>query len=236
MKTKKKIMSVFLILSILLSLSGCMSVKDASSTTENIQTTQTITEIYYTKEVRSEYSEENYLDFDNSSWLREFKPEFVMVHFMSGVTVDKENPYRQDIIRSIFEDYEIGINYVINRDGTVECLLPENRAAWHAGEGEWNNDPKYTNKMNLYSIGIEVLAIGSEGDMEQYLSDSEYASLNPEYIGYTQEQYKSLNLLIKDICERQDIPYNRQHIIGHEEYSSSKTDPGELFNWSKIGF
>ncbi len=239
-KGSKKIFFLLLCIVICISLTGCSGKYTIASqvTTDPLTSrleTNKADEPYYLKEVNSKYSSKNYLNFDNSSWKRENKPEFVMVHFMSGVTVNKDDPYQDDLIRSIFEDYEIGINYVIKRDGTIECLLPENRAAWHAGEGVWGDDPKYTNLMNKYSIGIEILAIGSQNDMEQYLSYDEYNSLNPKHIGFTDEQYKSLKLLLEDICVRQQIPFDRQHIIGHEEYSESKTDPGELFDWSKIG-
>ena len=31
-----------------------------------------------------------------------------------------------------------------------------------------------------------------------------------------------------------NIPLDRQHVIGHEEYNPKKNDPGELFDWSRI--
>ncbi len=189
---------------------------------------------YYLQEVYSPLAKPDFLDFEKSSWEREYKPEFVMIHFTSAITLDKKNPYDIEKNRGIFEDYEIGINYIIDRDGKILCYLPENRAAWHAGAGEWNGDPKYTNLMNKYSIGIEVLAIGSQNDMEQYLSSYEYKSLDKSLIGYTDAQYESLKALVEDICKRQDIPLKREYIIGHEEYSERKSDPGELFDWSKI--
>ena len=199
------------------------------TTTDNVQKLP-----YYQEEVYYEGAVKDYLDFDSSSWFREYKPEFVMIHFTSAVVLDRENPYDMELNRSIFEDYEIGINYIIDRDGTIYCYLPENRAAWHAGEGEFNGEERLTNRMNMYSIGIEVLAIGSESDMAQYLTHSEYLALDSELYGYTQAQYASLKLLITDICMRHDIPMNRSYIIGHEEYSSDKSDPGELFDWSQI--
>ena len=65
------------------------------------------------------------------------------------------DPYNTEEIRSIFAESSVSINYIIERDGTVRCFIPENRAAWHAGRGEWG-DAKYTNAMNKYSIGIET--------------------------------------------------------------------------------
>jgi N-acetyl-anhydromuramyl-L-alanine amidase AmpD len=89
--------------------------------------------------------------------------------------------------------------------------------------------------LNFYSIGIELLAIGSKNDMAPYLLSDEYDSLNSELIGFTDKQYESLKALVSDISERHDtiIP-NRSHIIGHDEYSYFRTDPGELFEWDRI--
>jgi dimethylamine--corrinoid protein Co-methyltransferase len=33
---------------------------------------------------------------------------------------------------------------------------------------------------------------------------------------------------------RNGIPMDREHVIGHQEYSPKKSDPGELFDWSKL--
>ena len=164
---------------------------------------------------------------------RQQKPEFVMLHFTSAVMLSKEDPYNMQAIRDTFRDYEVSIHYIVDRDGVVYCYIPEDRKAWHAGTGTWA-DPKYTDCMNTYSIGIEVMAIGSASDMAQYLSPSEYAEIDPTFIGYTEEQYIALKQLVTDICQRYGIPMDRQHIIGHEEYAPQKTDPGELFDWNRI--
>lgn len=165
---------------------------------------------------------------------RMHNPEFVMIHFMSAVVLSKEDPYNPKLIRSIFSDYEVSVHYIIDRDGNVNCYIPEDLVAYHAGYGTWNNDPKYTDLLNNYAIGIELMAIGSENDMAQYLSASTYNNLNPEHIGFTDAQYSSLKSLVQDICNRNNIPMDRQHVIGHEEYSPAKTDPGELFDWDRL--
>ena len=165
---------------------------------------------------------------------RKENPEFVMIHFISAVVISREDPYNKDTVRSIFTDYEISVHYIIDRDGTVTCYIPEDRVAYHAGSGTWEDDPKYTNFMNDYAIGIEVMAIGSQDDMAQYLSADAYNALAPEHIGFTDAQYEALKALVQDICARNGIPMDRSHIIGHEEYSPAKTDPGALFDWSRL--
>ena len=168
------------------------------------------------------------------SWERKYPPEFVMIHFTSAVVEHRDDPYNEDYLRALFTENEVSTHYLIQRDGTVHCYVPEDRVAWHAGVGEWLGDPGYTNNMNEYAIGIELAAIGAETDMEKYLPDGEYETLDPALIGFTDAQYDALTALTADLCARYDIPQDREHIIGHDAYSPEKHDPGELFDWSRI--
>ena len=187
-----------------------------------------------TEAVYANAVEDYLLPLSDYSRAREYAPEFVMIHFTSAVVLSQTDPYNMDSVRSIFVDYNVSVHYIIQRDGTVRCYIPESLVAWHAGAGTWQDDPKYTNRLNDYAIGIELVAIGSEGDMKQYLTSSAYAGLNPDLIGYTDAQYEALQALVGDICQRNAIPMDREHIIGHEEYSPKKTDPGELFDWDRL--
>ena len=178
---------------------------------------------------------ESYLcPLDDYSWERTHTPEFVMIHFTSAVVEHREDPYNNTYLRSLFLDGGISVHYLIQRDGTVYCYMPENREAWHAGVGEWQEDPKYSNTMNHYAIGIELAAIGSAADMEGYLSAGAYETLDENLIGFTEAQYASLDGLITDLCSRYGIPKDEEHIIGHAAYSPEKNDPGELFDWNRI--
>lgn len=186
------------------------------------------------KTVYSGAVEDFLLPVEEYSWEREFAPEYVMIHFTSAVVEHRDDPLNMDYIRQIFVDYDISVHYIIDREGTVRCYVPEDRVAWHAGKGEWANDEKYTNKMNHYAIGIEIAAIGSQKDMEIYLAEEEYAALDDRFKGFSDAQYDALKLLVEDICARYGIPADRDHVIGHQDYSPSKNDPGELFDWSRI--
>lgn len=168
------------------------------------------------------------------SWERKAAPEYVMLHFTSAIIPHPEDPYRMDYIRNIFVEYDLSVHYIVERDGTVHCYVPEDRVAWHAGVGIWGEDPKYTNDMNQYAIGIEIVAIGSQSDMSAYLTEKQYQALDDSLKGFTEEQYASLKLLVADICSRNAIALDRSHVIGHSEYNSKKTDPGELFDWSRV--
>ena len=174
------------------------------------------------------------LPVEEFSWERKYKPECVLLHFTSAVMLDRNDPYNLDLIRQTFIDYDLSIHYIVDRDGTVYCYIPENVVSWHAGEGTWKNDEKYTNKLNYYAIGIEIVAMGSQADMAQYLTASEYYALDQDLMGYTDAQYESLRALVADICNRYDIPQTREYVLGHQDYSPTKNDPGELFDWSRI--
>ena len=240
----KKFLALFLLAFFIIS-GGCNKpLKEhlGVQTTENkqlptiesgIPMARTLPEVFR-QEIVSDMAAIRYIDFETSSWEREYMPEFIMIHFMNGVVISREDPYNEEIVRSIFMEAGVGINYVIDREGDILCMLPENRCAWHAGEGEFLDCPKYTNKMNFYSIGIELMAIGSKADMAQYIDGETYDSLDDSLKGFTDEQYESLNLLLTELCERYGIPKNKDRIIGHEEFSPHKSDPGELFDWSRL--
>lgn len=168
------------------------------------------------------------------SWPQVSAPEMVMIHFCSAVMLDRNDPYNYDLVRSTFIDNEVSIHYLIDREGVVYCFIPEDRHAWHAGYGTWQDKELFQNNLNRFTIGIELMAIGSQEDMSIYLHEEEYNALNPDFIGYTDAQYEALKALVTDICRRNEIPMDRDHVIGHDEFSPTKNDPGQLFDWSRL--
>ncbi len=182
-----------------------------------------------------ENATENFLlPFEDYSWEREYSVEFVMLHFSSAVVEHPDDPYNMGYIRETFVQYKISTHYIIDREGNVECYIPENRAAWHAGKGTWLDDEKYTNKMNYYAIGIELAGMGSAEDMSIYMTKDEYDALPDSYKCFTDAQYDALKLLVADICQRNSLPMDRQHVIGHSDFSPHKVDPGQLFDWDRL--
>ena len=183
----------------------------------------------------SELALEDFLmPVEDYSWERQFAPEFVMVHFTSAIVTHREEPYHLPHIRDIFVQYNTSVHYIIERDGKIHCYVPEDRVAWHAGAGEWKGEEKYFNSMNQYAIGIELVGMGSQGDMSVYLTEGEYKAIDDSLKGFTPEQYAALRLLVEDICQRNGIPMDREHVIGHSEYATRKSDPGELFDWAQL--
>ena len=175
-----------------------------------------------------------YLPLENSRPSR----THVVIHFMSNALNNPQNPYNvQEAYRS-FLDNGFSSHYLIDRSGEVYRLVDENRVAFHAGKGDLPGFPTYKDKLNEYSIGIELLAIGTRDEMLTMISPQTYDLISPSNYGYTDAQYRSLNLLLDDIIGRHPtIKKDRQHIVGHEEYAPGrKRDPGKLFDWSRINF
>lgn len=165
------------------------------------------------------------------------KVTHVVIHFISNVVAKPDDPYRTEDILGIFKEYGVSAHYIIARDGTISRLVDETRNAYHAGKGQLDDYPSYTNKLNRHSIGIEIMAIGTQDEMKQYLSPDKYAAIPSEMIGYTDKQYEALASLLPGIFERHNINVDRTHVIGHDEYSvGRKRDPGSLFDWKRIGF
>ena len=225
----------------LLFFSGCRQVEQPEETTPPATTAEATTEAPTTEPPRITVypgAVEDYLgELGNGhdfSWEQLYPPEYVVIHFCSAVVNHRDDPYNMEYVRQTFIDADVSIHYIIDRDGTVYCYVPEDRTAWHAGKGQWLEDEKYTDKMNLYSIGIELVGIGSQEDMSIYLTEKEYKALNKELLGFTDDQYTSLKALVEDICQRNDIPMDAEHVIGHDQYNPKKNDPGDLFDWSRI--
>lgn len=162
----------------------------------------------------------------------------IMIHYISNVVESPEHPYHIADIYFLLMDYGLSSHYVIDRDGDIFQLVPENRVAYHAGRSSLPNLPFFLHDMNDYSIGIELIGIGTKEEMLPMINQETYDSIPPINIGFTEEQYTALSALIQDIQNRyQSIPKSRWHIIGHEDYAAGrKMDPGQLFDWSKIGY
>jgi N-acetyl-anhydromuramyl-L-alanine amidase AmpD len=165
--------------------------------------------------------------------------DMVVIHYSSDVVANPDSPYDVDKVIKVFEDNDVGAHYLIDRDGKVYRLVKETDQAYHAGKGKLPWDPNRQDVLNRTSIGIELLAIGTESEMSGIVSPTVYKKIakdHPAYIGYTEAQYSALKALIADIRTRYPkIENDRHHIIGHDEYAPDrKKDPGSLFKWDKI--
>lgn len=175
---------------------------------------------------------------DDNSKLRTTPITHVLLHFSSNVAANPSTPFQIEDIQNIFLEYGLSAHYVIDREGELFRLVPETRVAYHAGAGSLRGFPTYKDDLNAHSIGVELLAIGTKEEMAGFISEENYDALDPSFIGYTDAQYETLSRLLDAFHNNHpDIKRDRNHIIGHDEYAPTrKVDPGELFDWSRIGY
>ena len=110
---------------------------------------------------------------------------------------------------------QVSAHYLIEEDGQVFSLVPEDKRAWHAGVAGWDGD----RDINSLSIGIELVNPGH--DSPGYVGD---------YRPFPEAQMAALTELCGQILSRHQIaPW---HVLGHSDVAPDrKQDPGELFDW-----
>lgn len=108
---------------------------------------------------------------------------------------------------------KVSAHYVVDEDGSILRLVPEERRAWHAGRGAWQGETD----CNAASIGIEIVNPGHEFG----------------YRDFPAAQIDAVISLVSDIRTRWTIPDAR--IIAHSDLAPDrKQDPGERFPWKRL--
>lgn len=102
-----------------------------------------------------------------------------------------DSMYSVDGIMQVWNYYEVGPHYLIDRAGNIYLTAEEKNMAWHAGTSKMPSSERYG--LNLFSIGIELL--------------------NGEKDYPTTKQLQALKWLIQDINTRHEI----KHILGHDD-------------------
>ena len=124
----------------------------------------------------------------------------VIVH--STYNSDGGEKYDIDLIIKQFSRYRVSSHYVIGRDGVIYRLVKEKDVAFHAGKSQL---PNGQTGLNSRSIGIELMTSKEEAPTEQ--------------------QIKSLTILVNDIKKRYKIEY----ILRHSDIAPNrKTDPWNM--------
>ena len=107
------------------------------------------------------------------------------------------------------ETSEVSSHYYIDRIGSTQQLVAEEKRAWHAGNAFWKGEKD----INSCSIGIEIANAGHED--------------------FPEGQIKAVIALCKDLMERHDIPAYR--VLGHSDVAPGrKIDPGAKFPWQAL--
>ena len=134
-------------------------------------------------------------------------PEILVLHYTGMSTgEDALNRLRDP-------EAKVSSHYMVEEDGRIFRLVPEERRAWHAGVSYW----KGARNINGVSIGVEIVNPGHEFG----------------YRPFPDAQIAALIALICDIRGRWQIGDDR--IVGHSDVAPErKDDPGELFPWKRI--
>jgi N-acetylmuramoyl-L-alanine amidase len=108
---------------------------------------------------------------------------------------------------------KVSAHYMIEEDGRVFALVPEERRAWHAGVSSWRG----YRDVNARSIGIEIVNPGHEFG----------------YRDFPDAQIAALVDLARGILGRHPIP--ARNVVGHSDVAPArKADPGERFPWRAL--
>lgn len=110
-------------------------------------------------------------------------------------------------------DCKVSCHYVLDTDGRIVQMVPEDLRAWHAGVSVWAG----VSDINSCSIGIEIQNVG-------------HAAGYPEF---PDRQMQALEALAGEICRRHRILPER--VLAHSDVAPSrKCDPGEKFDWARL--
>ncbi|MFZ4410124.1 MAG: N-acetylmuramoyl-L-alanine amidase, partial [Paracraurococcus sp.] len=108
---------------------------------------------------------------------------------------------------------KVSAHYVVEEDGTVFRLVPEERRAWHAGVSHWRG----ASGLNGRSIGIEIVNPGHDWG----------------YRAFPALQMAAVCDLCLGILARHPVP--PINVVAHSDIAPDrKQDPGELFDWEGL--
>ncbi|WP_371132737.1 N-acetylmuramoyl-L-alanine amidase [Phenylobacterium sp.] len=108
---------------------------------------------------------------------------------------------------------KVSAHYLVEEDGRLFRLLPEERRGWHAGVSFWRGE----RDVNGASIGVEIVNPGHEFG----------------YRAFPEAQIATVIALVGDIRSRWTIDDGA--IVGHSDVAPDrKEDPGELFPWKRL--
>jgi len=120
---------------------------------------------------------------------------------------------REAIDRLCDPEAKVSSHYVVDEDGAVLRLVPEERRAWHAGVSYWRGH----STLNGRSMGIEIVNPGHEWG----------------YRDFPVLQMAAVCDLCLAILSRHRIP--ARNVVAHSDVAPDrKEDPGEKFGWEDL--
>ena len=108
---------------------------------------------------------------------------------------------------------KVSAHVMVETDGRVFRMVPDERRAWHAGVAEWAGRAD----VNARSIGIEVVNPGHEWG----------------YADFPGAQVEAVCAVVADAMAHHGVPASG--VIGHADVAPHrKEDPGERFPWATL--
>jgi len=166
----------------------------------------------------------------------------VAVHWTAG-SGDASTAARYFRTRHSFPDGvrlpRASYGYTLGRDSQIVQLVPDDRAAWHAGDGDgalWDGQvsgPRPGRRFNLRSIGV---ALCNAGPLPEERGGTPARHPKPgidwrSYEPFPQPQIAALAALLAHLVTRHPT---LQFVCGHEDITGGKGDPGPLFPWEAL--
>jgi N-acetylmuramoyl-L-alanine amidase len=134
-------------------------------------------------------------------------PELLVLHYTGMPTAEGA------LDRLCDPAARVSAHYLIDEDGSVWALVPEERRAWHAGRSWWRGRAG----LNDVSVGIELVNPGHEWG----------------YRPFPEAQMAALVPLAQAIMVRWAMP--TWQVVAHSDIAPDrKEDPGELFDWQRL--
>lgn len=135
------------------------------------------------------------------------EPSMILLHY-TGMETAKDA-----LERLCDPQAEVSAHYVVEEDGCVHHLVPDEKRAWHAGLSYWEG----LTDINSAALGIEIVNKGHEFGYE----------------AFPPEQIEAVLHLCRRLCHTYAIQADK--VLGHSDVAPSrKTDPGEKFPWDKL--
>jgi N-acetylmuramoyl-L-alanine amidase len=131
------------------------------------------------------------------------RPSLVVLHYTAMASAEAA------LARLCDPGAEVSCHWLIDVDGSLFALVPEELRAWHAGAGTWGG----AGDVNSRSIGIELQNDGRSP--------------------FPERQMAALERLLSGVMDRWGIA--PAGVIAHSDMSPDrKSDPGPRFDWRRL--
>jgi N-acetylmuramoyl-L-alanine amidase len=171
------------------------------------------------------------VDAPSPNWdERDAAPDLVVLHYTGMATGEAAlrklrdpSPRAGDYADALPPEYksqppttELGrasAHYLVEEDGRIFRVVPEEKRAWHAGVSFWSGE----SNVNARAIGIEIVNGGHDFGLP----------------AFADAQIAAVIALLQDILRRRSIAPVR--VVGHSDIAPDrKLDPGERFPWARL--